>query len=877
MDKHKRLVLIDGSGFIYRAFYALPTLTSKYDNSPIGAVYGFCNMILPIIEANRSNFLAVIFDSARETFRHSIYPLYKSNRNVVPDELVQQFSTIRQLCDMFAIPRLEQAGVEADDIIATLAKNATSSQVDTTIISSDKDLLQLMSDNVQIFDPIKSKVISVADVQQKYGIFPEQMIDFQSLAGDSSDNILGVPSVGTKTAAKLLQTYLTLDGIYTNINSITQTKLREKLILHKDNAYLSKKLVTLKDDIELNVSINSLVLGDVDNQRILDFLEKHGFDSIIRKLPKKFKSAQIERSCQNESVVSHYQSDSSIEITKYLEKSSTSGILVIYPEFVDNQLTGFWLSTDESCDLFIPISDERSHSPQQYQLLDMGQNLPQPEQGLDIASLDKILKPFLLNDDIQKITLDIKFFIKQFGITNTSSFQDLSLMAYILRGVGTSNLQELLAEFLGENSGSKDISSAFKLYKKLTDKLTEQNLIKIYTELDLPLITVISQIEKNGILIDISRVQEEGLRLDVKARELAKEIFNFTGEEFNIASPKQVAVILEKTLGGKKIKSTSSDVLEKLAETGDALPALILNWRKVKKLKSTYADAFLQHANNNAKRIHTSFSTISTVTGRLSSKNPNLQNIPVRTQEGRFFREVVIAPKNHSILSLDYSQIELRVLAHLADIKPMKLAFSENLDIHTVTASEIFKVNQQCVTPEMRRCAKEVNFGIIYGMKAHGLSKRLNISHGEAEEYINLYFSQYGGIKDYISSVIAFANKHNFIETITKRKCYIDNISSSSINVQQFAQRQAVNATIQGSAADIIKSAMIDVSELINHSMPEIKMVLQIHDELLFEVPLETNENSLLLIKNAMENTILLTVPLKVNLGIGDNWSSAMH
>ncbi|MDR1475671.1 MAG: DNA polymerase I [Holosporales bacterium] len=850
----KKLVLIDGSGFIYRAFYALPALTSKHDKTPVGAVYGFCNMVLSIVDAHEHDYIAVVFDAGKKTFRHDIYPQYKSNRAAVPEDLIPQFSMVRIACDILGIPNVEKNGVEADDLIASYANQAKRTGALTEIVSSDKDLIQLMDKDVNIYDPIKLSFLSNESVFEKYGIHPRQMIDFQALVGDTSDNIPGIAGIGPKTASALLQKFDSLDSIFMNLDQIPQSKLRERLNAHKDDAYISKKLSKLRTDVDLIKPIDSLVRQKIVPEAAKDFLGKHGFNSIMKRISKVAEQPSYPK------ILVKTATDLK-SVSSYLKKAYESKFLSII--LVSESAIQF--SCEHSSCLSIPINVESEALNYQYSL-----QLPSSENRLNLDALKSVLAEYFAAPAVKKIGIDVKQWAHILGVSDFANCEDVAIMAYILRGPDNISLQSLLDEFLPQNNREDSAASLIIIFEALKQQLKENNLCHIYDEIEKPLIRILALMEQSGVLIDAPKVQQESTKLKLQIDELSQKIYAAAGQEFNIASPRQVAKILyQNSHDNRPIKSTNAFVLEKIAKE-NILGRLILEWRRLSKLKSTYADAFLKYADNS--RIHTKFNMTATVTGRLSSKNPNLQNIPVRTQRGHFFREVIIAPRDGLLLSLDYSQIELRVLASLANISTMKQAFINKEDIHSITASEIFNTPQSQVTNEMRRRAKEINFGLIYGMQAYGLSERLEISRQEANEYVGLYFKQYPGIQEYVQSAIKFAEEHGYVETIMHRKCYINDIGASSVNLRSFAKRQAVNAIIQGSAADIVKLAMIKVHNLIESNKIKATLILQIHDELLFEIDQDISEDEIEAIKTSMEYAVDLNVPLDVECSKGLCW-----
>ena len=899
----KNLFLIDGSGFIFRAFYAIPLLTNS-QGIPINAVYGYCNMILNIYEKFKPEQMIVVFDTKKKTFRSDIYKEYKSNRTDPPEELIPQFSIIRDATDALQIPRLEMDGYEADDIIATYTKQAEEKGVSVTIISSDKDLMQLVNKNTKMYDSMKDKFIGVKEVKEKFGVEPSKIIDVQALAGDRIDNIPGVSGIGVKTAAELINNFNSLENVLAKVNEIKQPKRRQILIDEKDKALISKKLVTLKCNVDIKKKYDSNLFQGINQKTALKFFEKHGFKNLISRFTRK-KNDSTNQSLKKKQKYFVIQSlKDLINLEKKIQKNKLVSIDTETSSLNANlaELVGISLSVKEKEAFYLPLK----HS------LDTNNNF----KNLDLQKVFPILKKILEDDSIIKVGHNIKYdkiIFSRIGI-NLNPVDDTMLLSYVLdTGKFRHNLDDLAKIYFNYETikykdvvgvgkkekkfnevnikdayiyAAEDADITLRLYKILKKRIISEKLLSVYEYIEKPLINVLAEIEKKGIKVDVKRLKNLSLVFQKKLSKIEKEIFKLSSIEFNIASPKQLGEILFNKLGleGKKkgksgAYSTSVDVLENLSYQGHKIAEFLLEWRQISKLLNTYTYSLINEVNKKTLRIHTSYSMAATNTGRLSSTDPNLQNIPIRTEEGKKIRNAFISDKGFKLVSLDYSQIELRLLAHIGKVEDLKKAFDKNIDIHKKTASQIFNVELKDVDDDLRRKAKTINYGIIYGISAFGLAKQLNIQRSEADLIIKEYFKNYKGILNYINETTDFCKKNGFVKTLFGRECYIEGINNKNPSFRNFAIRAAVNAPIQGSAADIIKKAMINIYKFLKEKKTKSKMILQVHDELLFEM-CESEINYLSMdIKKIMENSSLpeikLDIPLIVDIGQGSNWAEA--
>ena len=920
MDKIKKtdhFYLIDGSGYIFRAYYALPPLTRKSDGLPVGAVSGFCSMLFKLLEDSKSNenlqkptHFAVIFDSARKTFRNEIYSDYKANRSEAPDDLAPQFEYIRKSVLAFNLPSVDLPNYEADDLIATYTEQILAKGAKVTIVSSDKDLMQLYRKDVRLFDPMKNKFITPEDIMNKFGVEPKKVIDVQSLAGDSSDNIPGVPGIGVKTAAELINQYGTLEKLLDNAHEIKQNKRRETLIENKDKAIISKKLVTLMKDAPAQRKIEEFQLKEIDKEKLYKFLREMEFNRLLSsvisaygepKLATTKTESSVKEKQQNISKKNYHLISNEEEIEEWINEAEEAGELVIDTETSSldahqADLVGISLSTKIGKACYIPIAHKFDGC-------------------LDKNIVIKKLKPLLEDKSVKKIGQNIKFdFIVLYkqGI-KMNSMEDTMLMSYVLdAGKNRHNMDTLseihlqhktisFKEIVGTGKkeinfsdveldkameyAAEDADITYRLYKIFNKNLKLEKLTNIYEIFEKPLIEILAFMEIEGIKVDNKFLKVLSEKFEKKINKIEKEVFKISKKEFNIASPKQLGEIIYNELkiaALKKTKkgsfATNAGVLEDLAFKGHKFPQLVLDWRQVSKLKNTYSDALPEHINPSTKRVHTSFLLAATTTGRLASSDPNLQNIPIKSEDGKDIRKAFISEKGFTLISADYNQIEMRILADLADVKELKKAFKNNEDIHTLTASQVFNIDIKKVDQDMRRKAKAINFGIIYGISQYGLAKQINVSNHEANEFLEAYFAKFPEIKVYMDDTIKFCRKSGYVNNVFGRRSHFNGINDKNFNVRNFQERAAINAPIQGSASEIMRLAMIRIDQKFKEiKNNKSKMLLQIHDELIFEVPEKEAKNITKIIKEEMTSVTnsdlhAFSIPLTVDINTGDNW-----
>ena len=919
IQKTDHFYLIDGSGYIFRAYYALPPLTRKSDGLPTGAVSGFCSMLFKLLEDSKSNenkhkptHFAVIFDSARKTFRNEIYSDYKANRSEAPDDLAPQFEYIRKSVLAFNLPSVDLVNYEADDLIATYVDQILKKGAKVTIVSSDKDLMQLFKNKVRIFDPMKNKFISEEDVQNKFGVDPSKVIDVQALAGDSSDNVPGVPGIGVKTAAELINKYGNLEKLLKSAHEIKQNKRRETLIENKDKALISKQLVTLKHDAPVNINLSEFKLKEIDKDKLFKFLREMEFNRLLSSAISKYGEPDLE-GIKNETV--------SKKTLNSINKKN-------YHLIKDLKEIDDWINEAEEVGEVAVDTETSSLDPHQADLIGVSLSskigkacyIPlghKSQNNLDKQLVLKKLKPLLEDSSIKKIGQNIKFdFIVLFkhGIT-ISTMEDTMLMSYVLdAGKNRHNMDSLSEIHLNHKTiafkdlvgtGKKEINFkdvdvekakdyaaedadiTFRLYKKFHKSLKDEKMVNIYELFEKPMIKILAFMEIEGIKIDNKFLKILSSKFEKKIEKIQKDVFKISKKEFNIASPKQLGEILYNELKIADLKktkkgsfATSASVLEDLAFKGHEFPQLVLDWRQVSKLKNTYSDSLPEHINPLTNRVHTSFLLAATTTGRLASSDPNLQNIPIKSEDGRDIRKSFIAEKDNVLISADYNQIEMRILADLADVKELKKAFKNNEDIHSLTASQIFNTEIKKVDQDQRRKAKAINFGIIYGISQYGLAKQINVSNYEAEEFLNSYFAKFPEIKVYMDQTIKFCRKNGYVNNIFGRRSHFININDKNYNVRNFQERAAINAPIQGSASEIMRLAMIRLEKRLNEQKnQDTKMLLQIHDELIFETPKSGAEKIRKIITEEMTSVVnsdqhSFSIPLTVDLNIGDNWGS---
>ncbi|MHB2267239.1 DNA polymerase I [Aliihoeflea sp. PC F10.4] len=977
MKKGDHLFLVDGSGYIFRAYHALPPLTRKSDGLPIGAVSGFCNMLWKLMQNARDTdvgvtptHFAVIFDYSSKTFRNELYDKYKANRTEPPEDLIPQFGLIRQATRAFELPCVEMEGFEADDLIATYAKLACEAGGDTTIISSDKDLMQLVGPTVSMYDPMKDKEINVPEVIEKWGVPPEKMIDLQALTGDSIDNVPGVPGIGPKTAAQLLEEYGDLDTLLARASEIKQNKRRENLIEHAAMARLSRELVRLKDDVTVTEGLDAFVLKPPNGPKLIGFLKAMEFSSLTRRVaeatgaePSEIEPMHVEVQAGKTAhgpdldVPSSGMSEpgeegevapearngpatpqdlaktradaaiaGKIDRTAYLTIRDIDTLKAWVAEAVEAgrvafdtettsldpmqaELCGFSLAVAPGKAAYVPLI----HKSGAGDLLGGGL----VENQIPVCEALAAIKPMMEDASVLKIAHNLKYdwlVLKRHGIA-ADTCDDTMLLSYVAdAGTGGQGMDALSERWLGHvpisfkdvcGSGksmitfdfvdlekatayaAEDADVTLRLWNVLKPRVTSKGLNAVYERLERPLVPVLARMEERGISVDrqiLSRLSGEFAQ---RAGAFEEEVYELAGERFTIGSPKQLGDILFGRMGlpgGSKTKSgqwsTTASVLEDLAAEGHELPRKIVDWRQLSKLRSTYTDALPGYIHPETKRVHTSYALAATTTGRLSSSEPNLQNIPIRTAEGRKIRTAFIAGPGNRLISADYSQIELRVLAHVAEIPQLQQAFADGVDIHAMTASEMFNVPVEGMPSEVRRRAKAINFGIIYGISAFGLANQLSIAREEAGSYIKKYFERFPGIRDYMDATKAFARDNGYVETIFGRRVHYPEIRSANPSVRAFNERAAINAPIQGSAADIIRRAMVKIEPALDEAgLDRTQMLLQVHDELIFEAPEEQVEAAIPVITSTMEHAAMpalaMKVPLQVDARAAGNWDEA--
>ena len=1004
-EEPDHVYLVDGSAYIFRAFHALPPMT-RADGTPVNAVYGFANMLTKLVEDSDADFLAVIFDTARKTFRSDIYPEYKAHRPPAPEELIPQFDLIREATRAYSLPCLELEGFEADDLIATYARHAVEQGFDVTIVSSDKDLMQLVGPGVRMMDPMKNKFIGPDEVVDKFGVAPNRVVDVQALLGDSTDNVPGIKGIGEAPAAQLINEFGSLDELFEatkdpdavkamatgkadackarifelagrefSIGSTKQLKevlidelklpvpndkktgkpttnaaamndlaakgheIAQKIIdyrfyskvntsfadlVHNEQeiADISRQLVTLRADVPVDHKIAEFQKKRPDPEVLIPFLEEQGFKTILSKVRAEFGVEEVHVTADMETA----PGDADYELVQdedalkaWVAAAEKEGVVAFDTETssldsMQADLVGLSLSVKGGSACYVPLAHVAPGGESSGELDLGGDATPKVEapKQIDFDTAIGLLKPMLEDPGVLKVGQNIKYDMQvmaRYGV-EISPVDDTMVLSYVLEaGLHGHGLDELAALHLGHTNikysevagtGKKQIGFAEvpleaaldyaaedaevtgRLYRQLKPRIATEHMVTVYETLERALVPVLSNMERRGIRIDATFLRDLSGDLEKRAADIAAEIHKLAGREFNIGSPKQLGEILFDEMGiqgGKKTKTgaygTGADVLEALAVQGHDLPRRVLDWRQLTKLRSTYTDALVAQINPDTKRVHTSYAQAIASTGRLSSTDPNLQNIPIRTEEGRKIRQAFIADKGNVLLSADYSQIELRLLAHVAGIETLVQAFRDGQDIHAMTASEVFGIPVEGMESSVRSRAKAINFGIIYGISPFGLARQLSIPQGEAKAYIESYFEKFPGIKDYMETTKTFAREHGYVQTIFGRKCHTPGIADKNPARRNFSERAAINAPLQGAAADIIKRAMTRIDPALEKAGLGAKMLLQVHDELIFEVPEAELDDTAALVKKVMEGAAHLDVPLVVETGSGANWDQA--
>jgi len=919
----KDLYLVDGSGYIFRAFHALPPMTRK-DGTPVNAVYGFTNMLLKLVDDAEADYLAVIFDAARVSFRNEIYADYKAQRPDPPEELIPQFALIREAVRACSLPCIEMEGWEADDIIATYARQAVDHGLRVTIVSSDKDLMQLVGDGIAMFDPMKNRPIGPDEVVEKFGVGPDRVVDVQALAGDSVDNVPGVPGIGVKTAAQLITEFGDLESLLAKAETIKQPKRRQNLIEFAEQARISRDLVKLRDDVPLPEKIESFAKREPDQEMLLAFLRDNDFKSTLAKMQSRFGAAAAGTETAPDPGAAEREAEISYELVQdrdalkaWVDHAWDVGTVAVDTE-TDSldanraTLVGVSLSVEAGKACYIPLRHRSGGGDGDLAFEDGPRQI-----GFDDAIA--LLKPLLESDAVLKVGQNIKYDWLVFarpanGGIEMRNMDDTMVLSYVLEGGlhghGMDELSELhlghkpisYKEVAGTGKGqvtfdqvpldkardyaAEDADITGRLHRLLKPRLVSERLVTVYETLERPLIPILARMEREGIKVDRQVLQRMSGDFGKRIGGLEEEIHKLAGHPFNIGSPKQLGDVLYGEMGlqaGRKTKSggysTNSDALEPLAAQGVEIAAKVLDWRALSKLKSTYADALVDDINPDTGRVHTSFAMAIASTGRLSSTDPNLQNIPIRTEEGRRIREAFVPAEGFKLLSVDYSQVELRLVAHIAGVAALKQAFQEGVDIHALTASQVFGIPIEEMDGETRRKAKAINFGIIYGISGFGLSQQLGIAQSEASAYIRQYLDKLPELKDWLDARKKEARERGYVETLFGRRIHIKGANDKNPNMRGFADRQAINAPIQGSAADVIKRAMIRVPTALSEAGLKARMLLQVHDELLFEVPVAEVDKTSEVVRRTMETaclpTLQLDVPLVAEAGVGDNWAQA--
>jgi len=884
MDNRKKFILVDGQGLLYRAFYALPQLTTTY-GQVVNAAYGFTMILIRLLEEEKPEYMVITFDTPVPTFRHKEFKEYKAHRKKMPDELISQIPLIREIIDNYNIATCSKEGYEADDVIGTLAKEAEKRDCDTIIVTGDKDAFQLISPHTKIMTTVKGvtevKIYDEEGIRKKYGVEPKKIVDILALKGDSSDNIPGVPGIGEKTAVALIKEFGSVENILSNTDNISKKSLREKIKKYKDQIKMSKMLATIIREVPIKYDFDSFKVKQPNYEELWKIFKKLEFKNLLKKTAPKINHEKTKLKFDL------IDTEEKLEglTNKIIERKYLSFYLVTSSDnAISSNILGIALCLKDNENYYIPL---------------FALNLIENPHRLSLELVLSKLGPYFENQGIIKICHNLKFnfiVLWRHKVEIKGNNFDTMIAAYLLNPSSENyNLRNIFWEYLkylknNENmEGKKDeiisiedacekAQNILKLKDVLEEKMEDKKLISLFRKLEIPLVKILANMEINGIKVNIDFLKEMSQQVNTRLGELKKTIYNLSGTEFNINSPKQLSVILFERLKLPVIKktktgySTNADVLNTLAPQHKVV-SFILEYRELEKLKNTYIDKLPFLVNTKTNRIHTSFHQTVTSTGRLSSSEPNLQNIPVRTEIGREIRKAFIAEEGFILLSADYSQVELRILAHLSQDESLLNAFKNDEDIHAHTASGIFGIDQNIISEQMRRMAKVINFGIIYGMSSYGLARNLGVGREEAEKYINNYFFRYQGVKKYIEREKEDARKKGYVVTLLKRRRYLEGINSKDKNIREFNERIAINAPIQGSAADLIKLAMIKIDESFKKERFKSRLLLQIHDELIFEIYQTELEKAKSIIKEIMEHSLELSVPIKVNLKTGNNWA----
>jgi len=902
MKKGQKLILVDGSSYLFRAYHAMPTLNNS-NGEPTGAIYGVINMMKRLQQDFSTDEIVVVFDAKGKTFRNDMYPEYKANRPPMPEELAAQIMPLHQVLEAMGFPLLIISGVEADDVIGTLAHHASKKKIETIISTGDKDMAQLVNKHVTLINTMTDSSMDEQGVLEKFGIGPDRIIDYLALIGDTVDNIPGVPKVGPKTAVKWLSAYGSLEEIMAKADEI-KGKVGENLRNSLEQLPLSYQLATIKCDVELLVDVEDLQMNQPDKELLRELFAQFEFKTWLKEIQQGLQSDYHEESNEvSTQTENNYQTvlDKN-DFEQWLKKLKDAELFAFDTEtnsldYINAEIVGVSFSVKEGEAAYLPVAHDYEDAPEQ----------------LDRDYVLNQLKPLLEDPDKLKVGQNLKYdmsVVARYGIEMRGIAFDTMLESYIVDSVATRHDMDSLAlKYLGHNTihfediagkgvkqktfnqieldvaspyAAEDADITLQLHQVLWSKLADlKRQREVFENIEMPLLPVLSKVERNGVLVDAKQLEKQSQEITTRLQELEQEAFNLAGEEFNLNSPKQIQHIffeklelpvLKKTPKGQP--STAEDVLQELAEKYE-LPRLILNHRSLSKLRSTYTDRLPEQINASTGRVHTSYHQAVAATGRLSSTNPNLQNIPIRTAEGRRIRQAFIAEKDNCLIAADYSQIELRIMAHLSKDPGLLIAFRHGMDIHRSTAAEIFNVPLDDVSNDQRRSAKAINFGLIYGMSAFGLARQLDIERGEAQTYMDEYFHRYPGVKQYMEETRELARQQGYVETIFGRRLYLPEINARNAMRRQYAERTAINAPMQGSAADIIKLAMISTDKWLSQSATDVRMIMQVHDELVFEVPKSSLEKTKEGIRQCMESAAELDVPLLVDVGTGANWDEA--